>query len=101
MNRLACALLFAGTACVLAGTPGAALAVPQRSSPLQLSITTPDPSTITDRAIIDVSFRGSIVEAVELYIDGKLEHRRELNVTQNRGVISFKLDAQQYSAGSH
>ena len=102
MNRLACALLFAGSACLLAGTPVAARALAQKTaSPLQLSITTPDPSTISDRITLDVSFRGSSVEAVELYIDGKLEHRRDLNVSQTRGVISFKLDTRQYSAGTH
>ena len=102
MNRLACALLFAGFACLSFLSPVPAAAEPQKSSsPLQLSIITPDPSTIADRVTLDVSFRGSSVAAVELYIDGKLEHRRELNVSQTRGVISFKLDARQYSAGSH
>jgi LysM repeat protein len=82
--------------------PVIAGAHPQKSSgPLQLSIIAPDPSSIVDRVTLDVSFRGSSVSAVELYIDGKLEHRRDLSVTQNRGVISFKLDAQQYSAGVH
>src|SRR5688500_3843102 len=101
MNRFACALLVAGSACLLAGTPVAARALAQKpATPLQLSITTPDPSTISDRITLDVSFRGSSIEAVELYIDGKLEHRRELNVSQTRGVISFKLDTRQYGAGT-
>ncbi len=102
MNRLASALLLVGSACLLAGAPVSARALGQKAaSPLQLSITTPDPSTISDRITLDVSFRGSSVESVELYIDGKLEHRRELNVSQTRGVISFKLDTRQYSAGTH
>src|SRR5687768_9751073 len=102
MNRLACALLVAVSACLLAGTTSAASALSQKAAgPLQLSITTPDPSTIADRVTLDVSFRGSSVESVELYIDGKLEHRGDLNVSQTRGVISFKLDARQYLAGTH
>jgi LysM repeat protein len=102
MNRLARAIFVVFAAGIIVGVPDAALASPQKpGAGLHLTIITPDPNTISDRVVLDVSFRGSSIEIVELYIDGKLEHKRNLNVAHTRGVISFKLDANQYTAGTH
>src|SRR5205085_769042 len=102
MNRLACALVLAGSGLLVIGITQNARAAPSKNQgALQLSILTPDPSSIVDRLSLDVSFRGSIVERVELYLDSNLIAQRQLSTTQTRGVITFSLDVMQLTEGSH
>ncbi len=100
MNRLACAIVLAGTALLGAVGQNAAYAAPSQGA-LQLSIISPDAGSIADRVALDVSFRGGNVERVELYLDGNLAAQRQLNTAQPRGVITFSLDAVQLTEGSH
>src|SRR5205809_575777 len=102
MKRLACALSLAGAACALLVCPNDARAATQKApSNLQLSILTPDPSTIADRVSLDVSFKGSAVDTVELYVDGKLVAKRQIGTAQSRGVITFSIDSMELAEGSH
>src|SRR5947207_2405600 len=102
MNRLACALVLAGSVCLFAANPGDARAAPPSSkSDLELSIMTPDPGSIGDKITLDVSFRGSIIDAVELTVDGNLVAKRQISTPQPHGVISFTLDATQMTEGIH
>src|SRR2546429_10033458 len=102
MKRMTCAIVLACVTCMIAGSPlCAAAGTKHAQNGLQLSIMTPDPSSIVDRFSIDVNFRGSSVETVELYLDNALVAKRQLNTSQTRGIISFTLDAMQLTEGSH
>ena len=87
MKRLACALVLAGSACALTGVQYEADASPARATDkLLLSILTPDPASIGDRVSLDVSYRGSAVDVVELYVDSALVAQRHINTAQTRGI---------------
>src|SRR5438874_8977953 len=102
MNRLACAFVLAGSGLLVIGIPQNARAAPSKNqSALQLSILTPDPSSIVDRLSLDVSFRGSSVERVELYLDSNLVAQRQLSTTNTRGVITLSMDVMQLTEGHH
>jgi LysM repeat protein len=102
MKRLACALVLTGTLGILAARPPVALAQQTRSATgLQLSILTPDSSSIGDRLSLDVSFRGGVVDSVELYLDNALIAKRQLNTMQTRGIITFTLETLQLTEGDH
>src|SRR5436309_12530446 len=104
MKRMACAWSLACAACAFLVCPNVVRAGPQHvpTPPnLQLSILTPDPSMILDRVSLDVSFRGTPVDTVELYIDGKLAAKRQISTAQSRGVISFSLEALELTEGMH
>src|SRR5438270_13181486 len=102
MKRLACAIVLAGSACVLAAVPRGGWAAPARAaSELQLNIITPDPSSIGDRLSLDVSFRGSPVEIVELYVDNALVAKRQIGTAQARGIITFTLETMYLTEGPH
>lgn len=102
MKRLACALVLAGSAVTFLGVTCDANAAARRAADkLLLSILTPDPSSISDRLSLDVSYRGGSVETVELYLDNALVAQRRINAAQTRGIISFSLDTMLLAAGSH
>lgn len=102
MKRLACALVLASSACALTGVQYEADASPTRATDkLLLSILTPDPATIGDHVSLDVTYRGSAVDTVELYLDNALVAQRRINTAQTRGIISFSLDTLLLTAGSH
>ncbi len=102
MNRLACALVLAVATLAGIACPGFARAAPQRAQTgMTLSILTPDPGSIVDRAAVDVSFRGGSVDTVELYLDGALIAKRQISTAQSRGVISFSIETLQLTEGSH
>jgi LysM repeat protein len=50
---------------------------------------------------VDVSFRGAMVESVELYLDKALVAKRQLMTPQNRGVLSFQVETLLLSEGEH
>lgn len=102
MKRFACAVLLAGSLSAIAIVP--VTAGPGRARPqagLQLSVITPDPNSIGDRMSIDVSFKGAMVESVELYLDKALVAKRQLMTPQNRGVLSFQVETLLLSEGEH
>ncbi len=104
MNRLACAIVLAGTAgvCALFAPVAHAKGPSARAGQgVQLSLITPDPNSIGDRLSVDVSYRGGTVESVELYLDGALVANRKLMGSQTRGVLSFSVDAILLAEGSH
>lgn len=106
MKRLARALAVAGSAGALVGTTQHAHAAKTQSTQaksggLQLSILTPDPSSIVDQATLDVVCKGAVVESVELYVDNELRAKRTINTTLSRNILSFKLDTLLMSAGDH
>ncbi len=102
MKRLACAVVLAGSAYAVAASPVEARANPSWSaSNLELSIITPDPGSIGDRISLDVSFRGSTIETVELLLDGDLVAKKQINTSEARGVITFSLDTIRLSEGVH
>lgn len=101
MKRLACALVLAGSGCLLAASGTARAAPLQQAGGLQLSILTQDPNTISDRMSVDVSYRGGAVDTVELYLDGVLAAKRQIGASQSRGVITFTLDTLQLTEGDH
>jgi hypothetical protein len=102
MKRLACALVLIGVASALAIGPSDARAAPRRvADDIQLSIITPDPSSIGDRISLDVSFRGSPVETIELYLDNALVAKRQLSSAQTRGIVTFTVDTVLLAEGAH
>jgi hypothetical protein len=102
MKRLACALVIAGSTGALAGVEREAHAAQSRaSSGLQLSIITPDPSSILDQFTLDVVCKGGVLDTVELYLDGALVSKRQLATMQTKNIISFKLDTLYLAAGDH
>src|SRR5215213_10174836 len=104
MKRLACALVVAGSAGTLAGAAQDARAAKPAQAKvggLQLSILTPDPSSIGDQVSLDVVCKGAIVETVELYVDNALVAKRQISTAQSRNILSFKLDTLLMAAGDH
>jgi LysM repeat protein len=99
MRNLAIAAALAAGG-VLAANPAEAKPIKQ-SGGLQLSLQTPDASSISDRMTLDVSFRGGIIDAVELYLDGALVTKRQLANRQTRGILSFELETLLLAEGSH
>src|SRR5207248_6397474 len=61
----------------------------------------PHPSSIGDRLSLDVSFRGSPVETVELYLDNALVAKRQIGAAQARGIITFTLETMYLTEGPH
>jgi len=100
MKKLACALAVTGSvsAMGLAVNPAAAS---QTRNGLQLSILTPDPTSIGDQLSLDVVAKGGVIETVELYIDNALAAKRQLNTAQSRNILTFKLDTMLMTAGDH
>ncbi|HXG23297.1 MAG TPA: Ig-like domain-containing protein, partial [Chthonomonadales bacterium] len=102
MKRLACALVLIGMASALAISSSDARAAPRRAvDDIQLSIITPDPGSIGDRMSLDVSFRGSPVETIELYLDNALVAKRQLSSAQTRGIVTFTVDTVLLTEGAH
>jgi LysM repeat protein len=102
MKRIACALVLAGTASALTWAQHDAKAAPTRvSSGLQLSILTPDPTSIGDLLSLDVVCKGGVVDKIELYLDNNLMAQRQISTTQTKNIISFKLETLLLSAGDH
>src|SRR5215831_7121959 len=102
MNRLACALMLAVATFASIACPNLARAdTKSAQTGMTLSIMTPDPGNIVDRAAVDVSFRGGAVNTVELYLDGALIAKRQISTAQSRGVISFSIETLQLTEGSH
>jgi len=104
MKRLACALAVAGSAGALVGSAQDARAPKAQAAKaggLQLSILTPDPSSILDQLSLDVVCKGAALESVELYVDNALVAKRQINSLQSRNILSFKLDTLLMSAGDH
>jgi LysM repeat protein len=102
MKRLACALALAGSAGAVAGVPCEARAAQTRATGgLQLSIITPDPTSIGDRLSLDVVCKGGPVETVELYLDNALVAQRKVGTTQAKSILSFSVDTLLLTAGAH
>ncbi len=102
MKRLACVLALTGIISFgLVAPCSLQVANARTSSGLQLSIITPGNCNIGDKLSLDVSFRGSTVNTVELYMDNALLTRRSLDSALQRGIISFKLDTAMMTAGTH
>ena len=104
MKRLACAIAITGAATVINGAATASPAStsrPKSQNGVQLSILTPDPSTIGDQLSLDVVCKGGILDSVELYLDNALVAKRQINTNQTKSIISFKLDTLLMSAGNH
>lgn len=68
---------------------------------LQLNVIAPDPASIGDRLSLDVSYRGGVVAAVEVYLDGALVAKRQLAGTQTHGVMTFVLETMLLTEGDH
>ncbi len=67
----------------------------------QISVIAPAPGSIGEILSLDVSFRGSPVDTVELYMDNALVAKRQLDTPQSRGVISFRLETALLTEGDH
>lgn len=94
--------MLTGLTCSLAATVSSARAAPTRvASNLQLSILSPEQTVNGDKLSLDVSFRGSAVETVELYLDKALVAKRQLGTAQTRGVLSFGLETALLTEGEH
>lgn len=103
MKRMACVAAAASLLGVMAASPPSALAAAKarQASGLQLSVITPDLRGSGDKVSLDVSYKGGVVDTVELYLDGSLVAKRQLNSSQSRAVISFQLETAYLSEGNH
>ena len=100
MKKLACAILAGATALTVAG--GAANASGKKAqNGLQVTVMTPDPSSISDQVSLDVVCKGGVLETIELYVDDALVAKRQIASLQTKNIISFKLDALTMTAGDH
>ena len=101
MKILTCAIV-AGAAGALTVVGGAANATEKKSqNGLQVTVMTPDPSSISDIVSLDVVCKGGVLETIELYMDNALVAKRQIASNQTKNIISFKLDAMVMAAGDH
>ncbi len=94
MKRVACVIALAGTTLSLgtALTPASASPDTVTANGLRLNIPNAKITTNEFTTTVDMQFRGGDIRSIELFVDGSLLKKQELNTQSGRGVVSFALD---------
>ncbi|GDX40610.1 hypothetical protein LBMAG21_09020 [Armatimonadota bacterium] len=94
MKKVACVIALAGTTLSLGTALTSASASPESVTSNGLRLSIPNAKIFTNEftTTVDMQFRGGDIRALELFVDGALLKKQELNTQSGRGVVSFALD---------
>lgn len=92
MKRVACAIALTGTTLLAGISLLPASASPVTSKGLTLTIPRTGININETTTMVDMQFRGGDIRALEMYLDGSLLKKQELQTSGARGTVTLALD---------
>lgn len=92
MKRVACAIALTGTTLLAGSSLLPVSAAPVTTKGLTLTIPRTGISTNESTTMVEMQFRGGNIRALEMYLDGNLLKKQELETSGGHGTVTLALD---------